>query len=78
MEEFLQEYVDNFGPLDEVLMMQDDQNNNFMHYLECKYAPKFWLKFIEDENEQNLANITRKLLKLKNNSNLTPIQELLN
>lgn len=34
-----------------------------MHLVECRYAPKFWLKYIKDQDDYALAEIVRDLLK---------------
>lgn len=62
------------GPFDEFIKLKDCQNYNFMHLVDCRYAPPFWIKYIKNQDNKALHSIVRDLLKQKNDDGVTPIQ----
>ena len=74
---FLTKAVAEHGPLDQFLRHEDENGDNFMHLVECRFAPPFWKPFVKDQDLERLKNVARDLLGLKNNNGKTPVIKLL-
>ena len=44
--QFLAKAFDQHGSLDKFLRNKDENGNNFMHLVECRFAPQFWTPYI--------------------------------
>lgn len=67
----------DLGPFNELLQEKDENNNNFMHLVECRFSPTLWSIYLQNQDQLELRKIARDQLKHVNNDGLTPVQYLL-
>ena len=75
VERFLDNAFQKLGPFDALLRKKNENGSNFMHLVECRFAPPFWSKYLTGENGEILRQIVREMLKQKDDKGLTPIQK---